>query len=70
MPTILALDTSTEACSCALLQEGRFNPIGRNTQGVQIMSLEEGDTLAAIVCVPKEEREDDENGSEAVETES
>jgi DNA gyrase subunit A len=40
-----------------------FNPIGRNTQGVRIMSLEEGDTLAAIVCVPKEEREED-NGSE------
>jgi DNA gyrase subunit A len=41
-----------------------FNPIGRNTQGVRIMSLEEGDTLAAIVCVPKEEREE---GEEAVE---
>jgi DNA gyrase subunit A len=37
-----------------------FNPIGRNTQGVRIMSLEEGDTLAAIVCVPKEEREEEE----------
>jgi DNA gyrase subunit A len=37
-----------------------FNPIGRNTQGVRIMSLEEGDTLAAIVCVPTEEREEDE----------
>ena len=37
-----------------------FNPIGRNTQGVRIMSLEEGDTLAAIVCVPQEEREDEE----------
>ncbi len=35
-----------------------FNPIGRNTQGVRIMSLEEGDTLAAIVRVPKEEREE------------
>jgi DNA gyrase subunit A len=34
-----------------------FNPIGRNTQGVRIMSLEEGDTLAAIVRVPREERE-------------
>ena len=47
-----------------------FNPIGRNTQGVRIMSLEEGDTLAAIVCVPKEEREADENGGEATEMES
>jgi DNA gyrase subunit A len=47
-----------------------FNPIGRNTQGVRIMSLEEGDTLAAIVCVPKEEREAGENGGEATETET
>jgi len=37
-----------------------FNPIGRNTQGVRIMSLEEGDTLAAIVRVPREEREESE----------
>jgi len=29
--------------------------IGRNTQGVRIMSLDEGDTLTAIVRVPKEE---------------
>jgi DNA gyrase subunit A len=36
-----------------------FNPIGRNTQGVRIMSLDEEDTLAAIVRVPK-----DENGGE------
>jgi DNA gyrase subunit A len=42
-----------------------FNPIGRNTQGVRIMSLEEGDTLAAIVWVPTEEREEG-NGGEAV----
>jgi DNA gyrase subunit A len=42
-----------------------FNPIGRNTQGVRIMALDEGDTLAAIVCVPKEEREEgDETGGE------
>jgi DNA gyrase subunit A len=44
-----------------------FNPIGRNTQGVRIMSLEEGDTLAAIVCVPREEREEAEpESAEAV----
>src|SRR5262249_24037038 len=30
---------------------------GRNTHGVQIMSLEEGDTLAAIARVPPEEME-------------
>ena len=32
-----------------------FNPIGRNTQGVRIITLDEGDTLAAVVRVPKEE---------------
>jgi DNA gyrase subunit A len=40
-----------------------FNPIGRNTQGVRIMSMEEGDMLAAIVRVPSEERETGENGA-------
>ena len=29
--------------------------IGRNTQGVRIMSLDEGDTLVAVVRVPAEE---------------
>ena len=42
-----------------------FNVIGRNTQGVRIMSLDEGDTLAAIVRVPKEEREEGDETSEA-----
>ena len=32
-----------------------FNPIGRNTQGVRIMTLDDGDSLAAVVCVPQEE---------------
>jgi DNA gyrase subunit A len=32
-----------------------INIIGRNTQGVKIMRLDDGDTLAAIVKVPKEE---------------
>lgn len=32
-----------------------INTIGRNTQGVRIMSLDEGDFLAAVVRVPKEE---------------
>jgi DNA gyrase subunit A len=40
-----------------------FNPIGRNTQGVRIMSLDEEDALAAIVRVPKEEND---NGEEEV----
>jgi DNA gyrase subunit A len=34
---------------------GEISTIGRNTQGVRIMSLDEGDTLAAIVQVPREE---------------
>ncbi|HEX4414490.1 MAG TPA: DNA gyrase C-terminal beta-propeller domain-containing protein, partial [Lacipirellulaceae bacterium] len=42
-----------------------FNVIGRNTQGVRIMSVDEGDTLAAIVRVPREEREE---GEEPVES--
>ncbi len=33
--------------------------IGRNTQGVRIMTLDEDDTLAAVVRVPAEEREDE-----------
>src|SRR5690606_4509614 len=35
--------------------------IGRNTQGVRIMSLDEGDTLAAVVRVPKDENGGDES---------
>jgi DNA gyrase subunit A len=36
---------------------GEISVIGRNTQGVRIMSLDEGDSLAAIVPVPREDRE-------------
>jgi DNA gyrase subunit A len=32
--------------------------IGRNTQGVRIMRLDDGDTLAAVVPVPASEQED------------
>lgn len=32
--------------------------IGRNTQGVKIMSLDEGDTLAAVKRVPQEEKDE------------
>jgi DNA gyrase subunit A len=32
-----------------------INIIGRNTQGVRIMKLDEDDTLTAIVKVPKED---------------
>ena len=35
-----------------------INPIGRNTQGVRIMRLDESDTLAAVVPVPPSEQED------------
>jgi DNA gyrase subunit A len=34
---------------------GEISSIGRNTQGVRIMSLDEGDTLAAVVLVPRDE---------------
>jgi DNA gyrase subunit A len=34
-----------------------INIIGRNTQGVRIMKLDEEDTLSAIVKVPKEDVE-------------
>ncbi len=36
-----------------------IKPIGRNTQGVRIMSLDEGDTLVAVVRVPRDENDDD-----------
>jgi DNA gyrase subunit A len=34
--------------------------IGRNTQGVRIMNVDDGDTLKAIVKVPKDEVDDEE----------
>nr|WP_261342736.1 DNA gyrase subunit A [Aureliella helgolandensis] len=37
-----------------------INIIGRNTQGVRIMNVDEGDTLTAIVKVPKEDVVDEE----------
>jgi DNA gyrase subunit A len=37
-----------------------INIIGRNTQGVRIMHVDDGDTLTAIVKVPKEDVIDDE----------
>ena len=41
-----------------------INPIGRNTQGVRIMTLGSDDSLAAIVRVPPDENEE-ESGAEA-----
>ncbi len=40
-----------------------INIIGRNTQGVRIMNVDEGDALAAIVKVPKEDVIDDEEAA-------
>jgi len=36
------------------IKAAEISIIGRNTQGVRIMSLDEGDTLAAVVRVPKD----------------
>jgi DNA gyrase subunit A len=36
------------------IRAGEISVIGRNTQGVRIMSLDEADTLAAVVPVPRE----------------
>ncbi|MDZ4658411.1 MAG: DNA gyrase subunit A [Bythopirellula sp.] len=44
-----------------------FNPIGRNTQGVRIMTLDEGDTLTAVVRVPQDESGDAGESAEPVE---
>ncbi len=37
---------------------GDLNTIGRNTQGVRIMSLDDDDTLAVIALVPRDETDD------------
>lgn len=39
-----------------------IKPIGRNTQGVRIMSLDEGDTLAAVVKVPPDDDDNSDDG--------
>jgi DNA gyrase subunit A len=36
-----------------------LRPMGRNTQGVSIMRMDEGDSLAAVVRVPRDENGDD-----------
>ena len=41
------------------VRAAEISVIGRNTQGVRIMSLDDGDTLAAVVRVPREENESD-----------
>ena len=40
-----------------------INAIGRNTQGVRIMRLDDGDTIAAAVHVPPGEQDEGEPGS-------
>jgi DNA gyrase subunit A len=42
------------------IKAAEISIIGRNTQGVRIMSLDEGDTLAAVVRVPKDADEEPE----------
>lgn len=44
---------------------GDINTIGRNTQGVRIMGLDESDTLAAVVRVPRDENDEDDIEVEA-----
>jgi DNA gyrase subunit A len=39
--------------------------VGRNTQGVRIMTLDEGDALTAVVRVPREDKMPDEKPEEA-----
>jgi len=43
--------------------------IGRNTQGVRIMTLDEGDSLTAVVRVPRDESEGDEQAGAAADIE-
>ncbi len=40
---------------------GEIKAIGRNTQGVRIMRLDDADSLAAVVPVPPGEKEDAES---------
>ena len=53
------------------VKAGEISVIGRNTQGVRIMSLDEDDAVAATVRVPHEERgQEAEAGPEATESEN
>jgi DNA gyrase subunit A len=45
---------------------GEINTIGRNTQGVRIMRLDENDTLAAVVRVPKEDEQEEDVANASV----
>ena len=43
---------------------GEISTIGRNTQGVRIMSLGKNDQLAAVVRVPREEASNEDESGE------
>ena len=45
-----------------------INVIGRNTQGVRIMNVDEGDNLIAVVRVPAEEVSEEEAAEAAAQT--
>lgn len=45
-----------------------INVIGRNTQGVRIMNVDEGDSLIAVVRVPAEEVSEEEAAEAAAQT--
>jgi DNA gyrase subunit A len=51
------------------ISAGDINVIGRNTQGVRIMSVDEGDALIAVVRVPAEENAEQGDEQVAVVTE-
>jgi DNA gyrase subunit A len=48
------------------LRAADISVIGRNTQGVRIMSLDEGDTLVAVTRVPPEEEPEPQPPAEAL----
>jgi DNA gyrase subunit A len=46
------------------IRAAEISVIGRNTQGVRVMTLDDDDTLAAVVRVPKEDNGDEEIADE------
>ena len=51
-------------------QASEISVMGRSTQGVNLMRLQDGDTLAAIECVAPAEPEENEADAEAAETDA
>ena len=60
--TEVVLDNAAVAGKIQRIACNEISVIGRNTQGVRIMSLDAGDTLAAVKRVP---RESNGNGKDA-----